>query len=284
MMPTTLPFRTTEEANDDEDFVGYENNEETNDENEVSPPRKNSSEDNQHPHQQVASFDSSFTNITNNKNNYVMNKLRIAPPSSNNNNTNNNKLSVNLKRNSFMHKYHSFYACDSTASLNILKMLIESKIKFPSNYSTNNASSNNNNSFTSNSIASLNEKIKMKREKKNEAEFLLELVKDISNELNLKSLSSKIINNLKLLVNAEKASLFFVCHPRKCLASFKFDPHAGVWDPAKFTSTATAAASFNFDLMSNDFEMEISFGKTLLGMVAESGNVINIPNASKVKY
>jgi len=279
MMPSTLPFRTTEEANDDEDFIGYENNEETNDENEVSSPRKNSSEDNQQPQQQVASFDSSFTNITNNNNNYVMNKLRITPPASN------SKLS--LKRNSFMHKYHSFYACDSTASLNILKMLIESKIKFPSNYSTNNASNNNNNSsssssYHSNSIASLNEKIKMKREKKNEAEFLLELVKDISNELNLKSLSSKIINNLKLLVNAEKASLFFVCHPRKCLASFKFDPHAGVWDPAKFTSTATAAASFNFDSMSNDFEMEISFGKTLLGMVAESGNVINIPNASKV--
>ena len=250
-MSTSLPFRT-EEVNDD-DF-----DDEDNDDNDTSL-RKNSSEDNQ----QVSIGDSSFNNISNNHN---TNSQRAFPSSPS------NKTPINLKRNTFMHKYHPFYACDSTASLNILKMLIESKIKFPSNHSNNNNNTN--------SAVTLNEKIKMKREKKNGAEFLLELVKYISNELNLKSLSTKIINNLKLLVNAEKASLFFVCHPRKCLASFKFDPHAGVWDPTKFASIATA--SLNYDSMSNDFEMEINFGNTLLGMVAENGMIINIPNASKV--
>jgi len=259
MLPTTLPYRT-EEVNDDE-FDDEDDNDDTD-----SYLRKNSSEEN-HQTQQQATIDSSFNNITNN---HVMNKLHITPLSSS------NKMPMpNLKRNTFMHKYHPFYACDSTASLNILKMLIESKIKFPTNQSNNISNSNRNSTTT------LNEKIKMKREKKNEAEFLLELVKDISNELNLKSLSTKIINNLKLLVNAEKASLFFVCHPRKCLASFKFDPHAGVWDPTKFASSASA--SLSYDSMSNDFEMEINFGNTLLGMVAENGTYINIPNASKVR-
>ena len=238
-----LPY-ATEELNDFDD-------DDDNDENvDSSPVRKNSTEEASPLNQ--SGFLNSFNNCNTHASKYRKNQYES-----------NQKMPLSLRRNSLMRKYHTFYACDSTASLNILKILIESKIKFPTH---------------ANSVTSLTDKLRMKREKKNESEFLLELVKDISNELNLKSLSSKIINNLKVLVNAEKASLFFVCHSRKCLASFKFDPHAGVWDPTKFTSST----ALSYDTLSNDFDMEIPFGNTLLGIVAESGNIINIPNASKV--
>ena len=234
MSSTLLPLRT-DELNDLDDEENEDNS---------RSPRKNSDEENHF----VNSFNTLFAN--------KVRKSTYETPL--------NKMPIVLRRNSLMRKYHTFYACDSTASLNILKMLIESKIKFPAN--------------SINAATSLSDKLKLKREKKNDSEFLLELVKDISNELNLKTLTNKILNNLKLLVNAEKASLFYVCHSRKCLASFKFDPHVGVWDPSKFTSTA----SLTYDSMANDFEMEFGFGNTIVGMVAETGNVINIPNASKV--
>lgn len=240
MSSTILPYRT-EELNDD-----FDDDNENTDESSEQTNRQNSAD-------QVFQDNDSFIN------NFQLKNKQFDLIS-------NNSIKIPfIRRNSIMRKYQPMYACDSNASLSVLKMLIETKIKFPTN---------------SNSTTSLNDKLKMKRETRNESEFLLELVKDISNELNLKTLSTKILNNLKLLVNAEKASLFYVCHMHKCLASFKFDPHAGVWDPSKFKSSTN---SFNYDTFTNDFDMEFAFGNTLLGSVAQTGNVINIPNASKDK-
>ena len=181
------------------------------------------------------------------------------------------------KRNNLMRKYHTFYSNDSTTSLSLLKLLIESKIKFPTQ-TTSSSLSNNSSSNGSNGVS---DKLKSKREKKQENEFLLDIIKDISNELNLKTLSEKIIHNLKALVNAEKASLFFVCHSRKCLASFKFDPHAGIWDASKLSGKSIFSMSDSSH--TNDFDLEIPFGNSIIGNVAENGAPVNIPNIAKVK-
>lgn len=155
------------------------------------------------------------------------------------------------KRNSFLRKYHSFYSYDSVQSSNLLKLLIKSKIKIPTCFSTiTNA-----------------DKQKLRKAKNNDFEFLLELIKDTLNELNLRLLNEKIINNLKVLVNAEKASLFFVCKNRKRLASFKLDPYSGINDESN-----------SFDPSINDFELQFPFDSTLIGSVAQTGNIVNIPN------
>lgn len=144
--------------------------------------------------------------------------------------------------------------------------------------------------------------------------LLLEAIKDISYELDLKRLSEKIVTNVKALVNADKASLFFVCHNRKRLATFKFDPHTGIrysttnnsndinssnsknngdgGNKNFKTKTATVASSSTPQHPSStltntstslDFEFEIPFDNTILGAVARSGNSINISNVAKVK-
>lgn len=58
--------------------------------------------------------------------------------------------------------------------------------------------------------------LEIKRELRNldERAFFLDAVKDIANDLNLKSLTKKITENLTVLLDAEAASLFFVEGPK----------------------------------------------------------------------
>uniref|UniRef100_A0A3Q3JB53 Phosphodiesterase n=1 Tax=Monopterus albus TaxID=43700 RepID=A0A3Q3JB53_MONAL len=63
----------------------------------------------------------------------------------------------------------------------------------------------------------------------NEREFFLELVKDISNDLDLTNLSYKILINVCILVDADRCSLSLVEGPahKKTLVSKFFDVHSG---------------------------------------------------------
>lgn len=56
----------------------------------------------------------------------------------------------------------------------------------------------------------------MKRELRrvDDRAFFLDIVKDIANDLDLKSLTKKITENLAILLDAEAASLFIVQGPR----------------------------------------------------------------------
>ena len=76
-------------------------------------------------------------------------------------------------------------------SVNMLSLLIQSKVRLPRYPSKD---------------------IDHKRELRhsNEREFFLEIVKDISNDLDLKSLSQKMVMNMSCCADAEKASLFLV--------------------------------------------------------------------------
>ncbi|KAM3916134.1 dual 3',5'-cyclic-AMP and -GMP phosphodiesterase 11A [Leptodactylus fuscus] len=102
----------------------------------------------------------------------------------------------------------------------------------------------------------------------NEREFFLELVKDISNELNLTSLCYKILIFVCIMVDADRCSLFLVegSANKKSLVSKFFDVHAGT----------TLLPSCSTD---NSNEVQVPWGKGIIGYVAEHGETVNIPDA-----
>lgn len=105
----------------------------------------------------------------------------------------------------------------------------------------------------------------------NEREFFLELVKDISNDLDITSLSYKILVFVCIMVDADRCSLFLVegTANKKTLVSKFFDVHAGT----------TVLPSFN-----NSDEVQVPWGKGIIGYVAEHGETVNIPDAYQVRY
>lgn len=104
----------------------------------------------------------------------------------------------------------------------------------------------------------------------NEREFFLELVKDISNDLDLTSLSYKILVFVCIMVDADRCSLFLVegTGNKKTLMSKFFDVHAGT----------TVLPSMNSD------EVQVPWGKGIIGYVAEHGETVNIPDAYQVPW
>ncbi|XP_076004556.1 dual 3',5'-cyclic-AMP and -GMP phosphodiesterase 11A [Genypterus blacodes] len=102
----------------------------------------------------------------------------------------------------------------------------------------------------------------------NEREFFLELVKDISNDLDLTNLSYKILINACILVDADRCSLFLVEGPahKRTLVSKFFDVHSG-------TTVRPSSSTLNSN------EVQVPWGKGIIGYVAEHGETVNISNA-----
>lgn len=210
------------------------------------------------------------------------------------------------------HHHHSHYHHQlhhqQSSSLNALKFLIKSKVKLPQAFtnSSNHISStatitpsgdnkiriryNEGNSSNSNSnnkrLATLATSIHPTHQL--DVKLLLECIKDIAYELDLKRLSDKIVANVKALVNADNASIFFVCHNRQQLAAFKYDAHTGIRNSAKYLARSQMNANQSAQQPQQqsplDFEFEIPFENTILGSVAISGNPVNISNVSKVRF
>ena len=105
----------------------------------------------------------------------------------------------------------------------------------------------------------------------NEREFFLELVKDISNDLDLTNLSYKILINVCILVDADRCSLFLVEGPahKRTLVSKFLDVHSG--------STVRPSSS-----PVSSSEVQVPWGKGIIGYVAEHGETVNIANAYQV--
>ncbi|KAK3551315.1 hypothetical protein QTP70_013919 [Hemibagrus guttatus] len=101
-----------------------------------------------------------------------------------------------------------------------------------------------------------------------EREFFLELVKDISGELDTTNLGYKILVNVCVMVNADRCSLFLVegpAHERTLVSRF-LNVHSGtVGRP--FSSAIPFA------------EVQVPWGKGIIGYVAEHGETVNVPNA-----
>ena len=131
-------------------------------------------------------------------------------------------------------------------------MLIQSKVRLPS-------------------YTSIDEDLKRQLRFVNEKDFFLEIVKDISHDLDLKSLTSRILVNLSILLEADRSSLFFVEGQRgkKHLVSKVFDAYTG---------THCIPASSGGDNI-----VKIPWGRGILGHVADTGQTVNITNANKVR-
>ncbi|KPP71282.1 dual 3',5'-cyclic-AMP and -GMP phosphodiesterase 11A-like, partial [Scleropages formosus] len=109
---------------------------------------------------------------------------------------------------------------------------------------------------------------KYRLKESNEREFFLELVKDISNELDMTNLSYKILINVCILLDADRCSLFLVEGPahKRTLVSKFFDVHSGT--TVRPSSSAVDSG-----------EVQVPWGKGIIGYVAEHGETVSVPNA-----
>lgn len=100
-----------------------------------------------------------------------------------------------------------------------------------------------------------------------EKELMYELVIDICNDLDVTSLCYKILQNLSILLNADRCSLFLVQGKgtnEKSLVSKLFD---------------VSSDSTYEEICDRDEEIRVPWGTGIIGYVAETGEVVNIPDA-----
>ncbi|XP_064091745.1 dual 3',5'-cyclic-AMP and -GMP phosphodiesterase 11-like isoform X1 [Macrobrachium nipponense] len=100
-----------------------------------------------------------------------------------------------------------------------------------------------------------------------ERQLIFELVKDICNDLDVRSLCHKILQNVSILTSADRCSLFLVQGEKesgnRCLVSTLFDVNPD----------STVAE------MEEKEEIRIPWGSGIVGYTAESGAMVNIPDA-----
>ena len=160
----------------------------------------------------------------------------------------NSKDSLEQRRSSLkgMRQFHSL----PPTSVNLLSMLISSKTRLPR-------------------YTSIDEELKRQLRMANERDFFLEIVKDISHDLDLKSLTSRILINIGILLDADRGSLFFVEGPKgkQSLVSKVFDVYTG-------TNCIPTCQGDNM--------VRVPWGQGIIGHVAATGEPVNITRASQV--
>ncbi|XP_071633561.1 dual 3',5'-cyclic-AMP and -GMP phosphodiesterase 11 isoform X2 [Temnothorax longispinosus] len=142
-----------------------------------------------------------------------------------------------------------------------------------------------------------------------EKDLIFELVKDICNELEVRSLCHKILQNVSTLLHADRGSLFLVQGERSGAAASAAAAAAVTNAPSSPNHEAVASNSNNehnphrdqsstrsrclvsklFDVCSRSTliemekkdEIKIPWGTGIVGYVAESGEPVNIPDAYK---
>lgn len=135
----------------------------------------------------------------------------------------------------------------------VLGALIESKIRLPS-------------------PIGLNAETKLDLKNSNERQFFFEIVRDIANDLDVTTLSYKILVNVGILTNADRCSLFLVegRKGKQSLVSKVFDVQVG------------GPNSPSKDFINQQREIRVPWGKGLVGYAAETGETVNIPDAYAV--
>lgn len=104
-----------------------------------------------------------------------------------------------------------------------------------------------------------------------ERELLMELIREISNELDVQRLSHKILVNIGILTNADRCSLFLAegSKDHRILVSKLFD----------VTSESTLESVLREN---SDRVYTVPFGVGIAGHAAQTGEAINIRNAYEV--
>lgn len=152
------------------------------------------------------------------------------------------------------------YSFDSTTTSNLLKLLIKSKIKLPSCFYK----------------ISDTEKLKIRREKNNDFEFLLDIIKDTLNDFDLNSLKERISNNVKILVSCEKSYLYFINKNRESPVSISSN---------SFISNQTKERNKVFkDNIAHNNKEDFQTYSSLIEYVAQCGNHVNVPDINQVRF
>ncbi|XP_072037027.1 dual 3',5'-cyclic-AMP and -GMP phosphodiesterase 11A-like [Amphiura filiformis] len=123
-------------------------------------------------------------------------------------------------------------------AVSMLSVLLEPKVRLPHRISITNE-----------------DKIRL-REKCNEREFFLALVKDISHDLDLNFLKEKIVSNVCILVSGSHCALFLLEGPR---------------GREKLVYKPPSSRNNDWNNSNNDEGVKIAVGESLVGGVAESG-------------
>ncbi|XP_076327227.1 dual 3',5'-cyclic-AMP and -GMP phosphodiesterase 11-like isoform X2 [Tachypleus tridentatus] len=99
-----------------------------------------------------------------------------------------------------------------------------------------------------------------------EKELIFELVKDICNDLDVRSLCHKILQNVSVITHADRCSLFLVQgekdFPNRCLVSQLFD----------------VSSDSTLEQIEQKEEISVPWGRGIVGYVAASGESVNIPD------
>ncbi|KAK6628218.1 Dual 3',5'-cyclic-AMP and -GMP phosphodiesterase 11 [Polyplax serrata] len=124
-----------------------------------------------------------------------------------------------------------------------------------------------------------------------EKELIFELVKDICNELDVRSLCHKILQNVSMLLHADRGSLFLVqgervSHDTCCVKNGETNMKC---NKCITNNNSRYLVSKLFDVCSRSTlqemekkeEIRIPWGTGIVGFVAESGEPVNIPDAYK---
>eukprot|EP00095_Tigriopus_kingsejongensis_P009245 maker-scaffold495_size155559-snap-gene-0.38 protein:Tk09245 transcript:maker-scaffold495_size155559-snap-gene-0.38-mRNA-1 annotation:"dual 3 -cyclic-amp and -gmp" len=105
----------------------------------------------------------------------------------------------------------------------------------------------------------------------NETDLIFELVKDICNDLDVRRLCHKILQNVGILTNADRCSLFLVqgdSEPEaRCLVSDLFD----------------VSSKSTVEEMNKKTEIRVPWGQGIVGYVAQSGIALNIQDVYQDK-
>ncbi|XP_067136235.1 LOW QUALITY PROTEIN: dual 3',5'-cyclic-AMP and -GMP phosphodiesterase 11-like [Centruroides vittatus] len=109
-----------------------------------------------------------------------------------------------------------------------------------------------------------NRKSRQELQALDEREMIFELVKDICNDLDVRSLCHKILQNVSILTRADRCSLFLVGgekgSPNRYLVSQLFD----------------VSSDSTLQQMNEKEEIRLPWGKGIVGYVAEKGESVNI--------
>ncbi|XP_071039979.1 dual 3',5'-cyclic-AMP and -GMP phosphodiesterase 11 [Parasteatoda tepidariorum] len=103
-----------------------------------------------------------------------------------------------------------------------------------------------------------------------ERELIFELVKDICNDLEIRSLCHKILQNVSILTDADRCSLFLV-------RGEKGDQHQYL-----ISQLFDVSCSSTMEQMQQKEEIRIPWGTGIVGYVAESKESLNIPDCYQV--
>lgn len=150
--------------------------------------------------------------------------------------------------------------------ISMLSLLIDSKVRLPR---------------WPVSAHSVDTKRDLRREQ-GERDFFLTVVRDIATDLDLKSLSHKIVDDLTVLLDCDAGSLFLVDGPprgsrRRRLVSKVFDVHSGA------RSQFLLPDGMKCDVTATDNEVQIPWGVGILGHVASTGETVNLDVACEVR-